>query len=156
MLRAGSPNTQAYGLCAAAPAGGARVAWCRGCVFGIITALMPCAVTAQTVLPSGQDVELTEILHDDAPGALWLRFRFVAPAISRSGGTLAPGQAFADMDTLCQALAPHYAAENDLEPERVVISLSDRVVPFGTSDPDATQFFELFSLRDGRCIWEEF
>ncbi|MDH5531341.1 MAG: DUF6497 family protein, partial [Paracoccaceae bacterium] len=33
---------------------------------------------------------------------------------------------------------------------------SDRVVPFGESDPEATQYFEAFSIADGTCIWEAF
>ena len=60
------------------------------------------------------------------------------------------------MDFLCQSLALPYLAHHTLEPERVVISLSDRAVPFGEQDPAATQFFETYSLRDGVCIWEEF
>ena len=42
------------------------------------------------------------------------------------------------------------------QPAQIVISLSDRPVPFGEAAPDATQFFEAFALQDGTCIWEMF
>ena len=52
-------------------------------------------------------------------------------------------------------IAPYLLAEA-IAPERIVISFSDRVVPFGQADKDATQVFELFSFSDGACAWEEF
>jgi len=29
-------------------------------------------------------------------------------------------------------------------------------VPFGTAAPEATQFFEAYSIADGTCQWEMF
>jgi hypothetical protein len=107
-------------------------------------------------VPSGQAVQLHEVLLDEAPGALWARFRFVAPAISRDGGTVDFGQAGLDMDHLCAALVLDYLKAHSITPARVVISLSDRKVEFGAPAPDATQFFEAYRLEDGACIWEEF
>jgi Family of unknown function (DUF6497) len=34
--------------------------------------------------------------------------------------------------------------------------MSDRVVPFGQTDPEATQFFEAYSLQGDTCVWEMF
>ena len=34
------------------------------------------------------------------------------------------------------------------------ISLSDVAVPFGQAAPEATQFFEAYSVTDGICTWE--
>lgn len=59
-----------------------------------------------------------------------------------------------DMEHLCQVLAVPYVALHELQPSRVVISLSDRPVEFGDTAPDATQYFEAYRLEQSRCIWE--
>ena len=38
--------------------------------------------------------------------------------------------------------------------QQIIISLSDRAVVFGATEPDVTQFFEAYRLEDGACIWE--
>jgi hypothetical protein len=117
-------------------------------------------------VPSGQRVLLAEVLLDESPGALWARFRFVAPEIRRSddvqagGGTDAVAMTFErsapDMDHLCDSLALEYLRQHDLAATMVVISLSDRPVTFGTQDPEATQFFEAYRPDGDSCIWEAF
>ncbi|WP_342586054.1 DUF6497 family protein [Leisingera sp. ANG-M1] len=107
-------------------------------------------------VPSGQPVTLSEVLLDDAPGQTWARFRFVAPEIARETGTVSYEAAAPDMDHLCKTLVLPYLAEHGLEPARVVISLSDRVLPFGAQDPAATQFFEAYRLENASCMWEAF
>ena len=37
---------------------------------------------------------------------------------------------------------------------QIVVSLSDRIVPFGEPVPEATQYFDTFGVRDGQCVWE--
>lgn len=106
--------------------------------------------------PSGQDVVLSEVLLDDAAGETWVRFRFVAPRIARAGGDIGYDAAAADMVYLCETLALPYLDAYGLKPARVVISLADRAVPFGSADPGATQYFEAYRRVDSRCIWEEF
>jgi len=130
--------------------------WGRGCA--IFLCLMPVVTLAQVpvTVPSGQPVTLTEVLLDDQPGQLWVRFRFVAPQIARNGGAVSFEMASPDMDHLCDSLAVPYLSEQALEPARVVISLSDRAVPFGETEPAATQYFEAYRLENARCIWEEF
>ena len=117
-------------------------------------------------VPSGQRVLLTEVLLDDSAGALWARFRFMAPDITRSDAVQAGGAAdaeamtfersAADMDHLCESLALEYLRQHDLAAAIVVISLSDRPVTFGTQDPKATQFFEAYRPDGDTCIWEAF
>lgn len=116
------------------------------------------AAVAEQVLqvPSGQPVTLGEVLIDDTQGETWLRFRFVAPRIGAGQGRVPPETAAADIDHLCQHLVLPYLAKYALEPARVVISLSDRAVPFGTADPQATQYFEAYRPENTRCIWEAF
>lgn len=128
--------------------------------ISLILALAPAASTAaaqQAIpVPSGQPVTLGEVLIDERPDATWVRFRFVAPRIGDGPGEVTYDIAAADMEHLCQYLVLPYLAKYALEPARVVISLSDRPVPFGTSDPQATQYFEAFRPEATRCIWEDF
>lgn len=108
-------------------------------------------------VPSGQDVSLQDVIWN-APGpeGLTLRFRFLAPGIARDGGTVGFDQAVADMQALCETYALPRLAELGPVPSQVIISLSDRPVAFGEARPDATQFFEAFSVQDGICIWEAY
>lgn len=131
-----------------------RVFTCLGMLAG------PVMAEGTIQVPSGQPLTLGEVLIDDSQGETWVRFRFIAPNI---GTTLNTGQAAvpydtaaADMDHLCQNLVLPYLAKYALEPARVVISLSDRPVPFGTANPDVTQFFEAYRPENARCIWEAF
>jgi len=155
MMTLGQPNTRATRTRSAAPAGGARH-WGRGCAFGL--AMLTSAAWANQTIDtlSGQPITLSEILLDANPGELWVRFRFLAPDIAPGPEAIDPDMAALDMQAVCDDLAAPYLVDNAIEPARIVISLSDRDVPFGQSDPNATQFFELFSLQDGACIWEEF
>jgi len=114
------------------------------------------AEVAPLPVPSGQPIYLDNILIDDNPGELWLRFRFVAPKIGQTVGRVGYDVSAVDMDHLCEILAIPYVAQRQLEPARVVISLSDKAVPFGESAPGVTQFFEAYRLENARCIWEEF
>ncbi|MFW8593507.1 DUF6497 family protein [Cribrihabitans neustonicus] len=107
-----------------------------------------------SAVPSGQVVTLSEVLLDDAPGEVWARFRFIAPAIAREGGSLGHEEAAPDMDHLCRALALPYLRANGLTAARVVISLADRALPFGSRDSAATQFFETYRPDGAECVWE--
>lgn len=128
----------------------------RGCVLGLALMVTPALAETSLDAASGQRVTLSEILLDENPGELWVRFRFLAPDIAPGPDAIDADVAAADMQALCDDLAVPYLIGNGIEPARIVVSLSDRHVPFGQPDPDATQFFELFSLQDGACIWEEF
>ncbi len=126
----------------------------RGCVFAL--ALATSAQAAQSFeTPSGQQVTLEEVLLDENPGELWARFRFLAPDLRRAGD-VDPQAALDDMQHLCDAIAAPYLVERDIAPARIVISLSDKIVPFGETDPSAMQVFEMFRPEDASCIWEEF
>lgn len=129
-----------------------------GLAFALAAVSAPLAAgePVAVAVPSGQSVALSEVLSDENPGALWLRFRFVAPGIARDGGGVSADTAAADMDWICLNLALPYIEKHGLDPARIVISLSDRAVPFGTSDQQATQYFETYKPENGTCIWEAF
>ncbi|MFS4580279.1 DUF6497 family protein [Phaeobacter sp. C3_T13_0] len=175
MIRASSYRT-ARTACAApaAPTGGAHRFWGRGCgielairsfvsvgvlAFGICICgwAQPARAGSLAIeLPSGQTVDLQEVLLDDQTGELWVRFRFLAPQIARGAAKISYEQAAPDMDHLCQSLALAYLREHALTPSRIVISLSDRAVEFGQADASATQFFESYRPDGDSCIWEAF
>lgn len=108
-------------------------------------------------VPSGQLVTLQDVIWNvPGPEGLTLRFRFVAPQIARQGGTVDYATATGDMLHLCQTYAlPQVSALGPM-PTQIIISLSDRALPFGEAAPEATQFFEAFGIQDGTCIWEMF
>lgn len=131
----------------------------RGCGFPV--SLLVCvwasvAAAVEVPVPSGQPVSLNEVLLDTAPGELWVRFRFIAPHIARETGLVSYEQAGPDMDALCQDVALPYLDHHEIEAARVVISLSDQRLPFGSKDRTATQFFEAYRPENEACIWEEF
>lgn len=151
-------DARAQDAAPAAPAGGARYRCRRGCEILVTLALLASPVAAQQVVevPSGQDVALNEVLVDEVTNETIVRFRFVAPEIARDGGTVDYDTAAADIEHLCRHLVIPYLGEYALSPERVVISMSDRDVPFGEANPQATQFFEAYRLESADCIWEAF
>lgn len=120
-------------------------------------ALILAATSALAIdVPSGQPVELHEVLVEQIEAETWLRFRFVTPRIARGAGSISYAQAEPDMTHLCTTLAIPYAAEYGLRSDVIVVSFADRPTEFGAASPEATQFFEAYRPRDGVCIWEGF
>ncbi|MGB7242354.1 MAG: DUF6497 family protein [Sulfitobacter sp.] len=123
-----------------------------------LVATLICATLATPLaaldVPSGQPLDLREVLIDTVNTETWVRFRFVAPQIARGTGSVTFEDAEADMAHLCDAVALPYLHEYDLAGEVVVVSLSDRPMEFGSADPDATQFIEVFRVETGACVWE--
>lgn len=108
-------------------------------------------------VPSGQEVRfLDAILGEPGPEGLTARFRFVAPAIARDGGTVNAEAAQEDMAALCSDFALQRIANTGPQPAQIIIALADRELPFGEPAPEATQYFEAYSLADGMCVWEPF
>lgn len=107
-------------------------------------------------VPSGQTVTLQDVVWN-VPGTdgLATRFRFVAPAIAPGGG-IDFDLAATDMQHLCDDFALPRVKDNAPPPAQIVISLSDRPIPFGETAPDATQFFESYRIENGSCQWEMF
>lgn len=123
----------------------------------LMAAAGPALGQGEIAVPSGQAITFVEAIQG-VPGAegLTLRFRFLAPAIARVGGTVDAETAFADMQALCDGFALPRVAAGGPQPAQIVISLMDRVVPFGAPAPEATQFFEAFRPEGTTCLWEPF
>jgi hypothetical protein len=108
-------------------------------------------------VPSGQEISFLDVvMNAPGPDGLTARFRFVAPAIAKEGGTVDFETASADMIHLCQNFALPRISDIGPQPSQIVISLSDKPVPFGEAAPDVTQFFEAYTIQDNACIWEAF
>lgn len=101
-------------------------------------------------VPSGAETRFHDVIVEDETA----RFRFLVAGLGSDGLTfsdMAP-----DFPHLCNDYAVPALAANDLRVAQVVISIADRPVPFGEADPEATQFFEGFTVSDGLCMWEQF
>ncbi|WP_051294500.1 DUF6497 family protein [Gemmobacter nectariphilus] len=130
----------------------------RGGLIAAILLASPAFGQELVPVPSGQPVTfLDAIWNEPGPAGLTARFRFVAPQIAQQGGTVDFDTASADMEDLCNTYAlPRIETTTGPRPAQVVISLSDRPVEFGVISPEATQFFEAYSIQDGACLWEAF
>lgn len=106
-------------------------------------------------VPSGQAVTLQDVFWEEGD-ELILRARFLAPQIARDGGSVGYDTAAQDMLHLCQTYILPQLTDGAEMPDQVIISLSDKEVPFGDADPEATQFFEAYHIQDGACIWETY
>ena len=115
-----------------------------------------CAAPAAAIdVPSGQPVELWEVLIDEVGVQTWLRFRFLAPEISQSSGSVSFDVAEGDIEALCSDVALPYMVQHNLAADVVVINLLDRPVAFGVSDPEATQYVDAFRPDGETCLWGE-
>lgn len=128
-------------------------------ILAVFCFCLPAPLCAEEMIdvPSGQPVTFLDVVHE-APGpeGLTYRFRFLAPAIARVGGTIDSEQALEDMAALCESYVLSRLAAPGPQPSQIIISLADRPVPFGQPDPEATQFFEAFRPEGSSCIWEGF
>lgn len=123
---------------------------------GVPVLLAAAGAGGAIAVPSGQTVTLQDVIwNEPGPMGLTFRFRFVAPEIA-PGGRVDAEMASADMAALCQDFALPRIDPNGPQPAQVIISLSDRPVPFGEAQPDVTQFFEAYRIENGTCIWEMF
>jgi hypothetical protein len=114
-------------------------------------------VDAPIEVPSGQQVVLQDVIwNEPGPEGLTIRFRFVAPQIARDLGDIDFDAAVEDMAHLCQIYALPRVLGNTPMPSQIIISMADQTVEFGSATPDATQFFEAYSLDGDACIWEAF
>lgn len=105
------------------------------------------------ILPSGLEVEFHEMIWDRPGGGLVYRFRFVAAEFK---GVDDLDVVMADLEFLCNDFALPRVANTGPQPGRVIVSLADQPSEFGVFDPDITQIFEAYSVKDGSCIWEMF
>ena len=128
-----------------------------GWAAALVLAVLPGMGGAQEVIPgapSGLAMELHEfLLEPQADGALWARFRLVAPELGRG---VEFSRVEGDFPWFCETQALPRLRDAGAEAALAVISISSRLIPFGETAPDVVQFFEAFRLDGDRCIWEVF
>jgi len=107
-------------------------------------------------VPSGQAVLFHEMVSDAAGYGLTMRFRFIAPDLRAALAALDYADLEADLAALCLDYALPRIANTGPQPAMIVISLSERELPFGEIDPEVAQVFEAYRPEDGTCVWEEF
>lgn len=128
----------------------------------IILGLMSCAVGfaahAEVIaVPSGQFIEFKQVIWDAKADIPSVTFRFHAPEISRDNTGVSYDLAAEDIHFLCENFAlPHIIREKIEEEVSLTISLSQKVIAYGEMNPDITQFFENFVVRNAKCDWGEF
>lgn len=112
---------------------------------------------AAIAVPSGQSVSLLDIIwNSEGPDGPAPRFRFVAPAIARDGGSIGYDAAEADLQHLCDSFAMAKLAERGLNAPLVLLAMADRAVEFGVPDPMATQYVDAFRIEGTTCVREIF
>jgi len=122
----------------------------RPFLSALLFAAAPAVAAQDLAVPSGQPLQLMELRLEEAP--VLARFRFLAPELGARGFAAVAD----DFRALCDGYARPALAAEGRAVDRVVISLSEQEVPFGETAPGVAQFFEVFRLSDGSCIWEYF
>ena len=119
--------------------------------LGLMLAALAGPVAAEAITtPSAAEVTLFDVVVEPDTGLA--RFRFVAPEIATR-----PFDAVQDdFPWLCANVALPALLANGWAVAQVIVSLSDRELPLGATDPAAVQYFEGFSIVDGACIWEPY
>jgi hypothetical protein len=108
-------------------------------------------------VPSQQSVTLLDIIwNSEGPDGPAPRFRFLAPAIARAGGSVDFAAVEGDLQHLCQTYVLQALAEKGVSASLVLMSIADRPVEFGSTDPEATQYFDVFSIMGTTCTREIF
>jgi hypothetical protein len=126
-------------------------------VAGAALSAQPAAAEPIAV-PSGQPVSLLQMFVEPQAGTeeIWARFRYLAPAIAPGDGAVPYRLARADMAHLCDHHALPVLAARGLGADLIVISLSSVPTGFGQTAPEATQYFETFTIAGDRCRLETY
>lgn len=92
-----------------------------------------------------------------ASGETWLVLRYLSPNVARDTGIWGYEEVAPALDQLCDddgVDAANLAIEQGGTIDQIVVTVMDRVVDWGTADPEATMYRGAYSLKDGRCEWQ--
>ncbi len=129
---------------------------CRPFFVAIVLAAAGPLLAGAIDVPSGQPITFQDVIWEAEGDENTYRFRYIAPEIARNGGRIDFEQAEGDLRYLCEHSALPALVKQKRTVARIVITLSDRPVDFGKTDPDATQFFDSYTPQGNNCIWEGF
>ena len=131
-----------------------RAAQARLAAAVMASAALPAAADG---VPSGQALVLWEVVWERVQGAgTQAVLRFIAPGIAREGGSVDAVAAMADLDWLCRTHGVTVASLPAARSDIVVVTMMDRPVPRGATDPQATQYFGVYSVEGGDCLPQNF
>lgn len=101
-------------------------------------------------LPSGASAIPLDLIVEEGVQ----RVRMIGQGLAQdvAGYRRNPERLFADMQDIC---ARHVASATVPDGTAVVVTLMDKDVPFGVSDPTATQYFESFVIQNGVCTLDD-
>jgi len=112
----------------------------------------PAAAAQEIAVPSGLPLAFHEVILD--PDLGFARFRFVSGVLGAPGWELA--DISGDFGWLCDNVVVPSLEQNGWAGGQIIISMADRVFPFGEVVPEAVQYFEGYSVADGACQWEPY
>ena len=119
--------------------------------FAAILTVLAAPVAAQEYpVPSQLSVTLFDTIREVSGPTM--RYRFVVPAIG-DVGRIRFADVAEDFQFLCDVVLLPQLGWSQGE---IVISYSSQELPFGEIASDITQFFQPFSIQNGRCMWEDF
>ncbi len=105
-------------------------------------------------VPSGFYFYLQEMRIDGtSPFPRVARFRFVMPALADKADFVAIE---GDFEHVCKHAALPALTRLGEDVAQIIVSFADREVEFGVATPEATQYFEGFTVENETCIWEAF
>jgi hypothetical protein len=101
-------------------------------------------------LPSGASAIPLDLIVEEGVQ----RVRMIGQGLAQdvAGYKRDPQRLFADMQDICTR---HVASSAVSEGTNVVVTIMDKEVQFGLSDPTAIQYFESFIIRDGLCTLDD-
>jgi len=101
-------------------------------------------------LPSGASAIPLDLIVEEGVQ----RVRMIGQVLTQdvAGYQRDPKRLFTDMQDICTR---HVASASVPEGTNVVVTLMDKEVQFGLSDPSVIQYFESFVIRDGLCALDE-
>ncbi|GIT90544.1 hypothetical protein JANAI62_09990 [Jannaschia pagri] len=135
--------------------------WSRGSARRVAALALAAGLTAAPAaadgVPSGQPIVLWQVLWERVEGqGTQAILRFIAPGVARDGGAIDYDTARTDMDWLCDTHGLPVAGLDYARSDSIVITLMDRAVARGTTDPAATQYFAVYEVENGSCVAEDF
>ena len=123
-----------------------------GLCAGLNLTLLPNGVSADAH-SSGQALELyQEEVFPGSNGGNLLYLGYIAPEITRNGGTVDVETASVDLDALCAAAVKTVRPDEDIR--EITIRLMDQPMVFGDTNPDVTQYLGFYNVVDGGCEWQ--
>ncbi|TDT75026.1 hypothetical protein BDE40_1750 [Litoreibacter halocynthiae] len=88
----------------------------------------------------------------DDPARRIVRIRLLAPQIvdqKQFGFDVIES----DFQALCESEGLRIVAESAPNAREIVVSVASEAMPFGESAPNVVQYFDLFAVVDGTCVW---